>query len=100
MPDNAEPRDDLDQAYTIPGASYEDVVSWYEAQLPVEDRYKDLAFCETQELDNITTWLWWDDAEKYSDDDLRPWLSVTVLDQHPTEVVVSYDPEDASGPCD
>ncbi|RJN32902.1 hypothetical protein [Nesterenkonia natronophila] len=94
MPEAAEEREDTEGIWDVPDANYEEVVSWYEEQLPVGDDYEDLEFCETQETETSTHWLWWEEAPEGHDG--TPWLSVVVFEEDSVDILITYNDEDPS----
>lgn len=94
VPEEADAHENTEGLWRVPEPSYDDLVSWYEDRLPIGEAHNDLEYCETQELDNSTVWLWWDEAPAGHDG--TPWLSVSVHDDDPTGVLTSYSDDDLS----
>ncbi|RJN31204.1 hypothetical protein [Nesterenkonia natronophila] len=81
-------------AWSVRGADYEEIVAWFEDELPIDDDHDDLKFCETRESDVFVHWNWWEEAPEGHNG--TPWLSVVVFQDERVNVVISYEEDDLS----
>jgi hypothetical protein len=94
LPATAVPHATVDDAWSVPDTTYDELVAWYRVQLPEGRAWRDWAWCELKVLgeddgDPLTQWLWSKPPNRI--------LSVIVVEDDPPDVLIG--PPDESGPC-
>jgi hypothetical protein len=77
------------QIYTVPGATYDELIAWYEEQLPAGEPWEQWAWCEQKRFTETLQKLWHEPGTNAI-------LTLLVAKNDPPGIVIARD---ASGPC-